>query len=187
MLKIHDFFRLCLPAHPPPPPFRQYKLALAWDPGGLDPKIYILWWSSNSRSDFGTFRGFGTERARLGTFRGFGTERERLGTFRGFGTERARLGTFRGFGTERARLGTFRGLGTERARLGTFNQNLRFPTFSKKSQKNVIFLLKKRTQPRKNWSLTWKYLSILIQKDYPASKKNWIFAWKNDKKSTKKW
>ena len=30
-----------------------------------------------------------------------------LGTFRGFGTERARLGTFRGFGTERARLGTF--------------------------------------------------------------------------------
>ena len=32
---------------------------------------------------------------------------KRVGTFRGFGTERARLGTFRGFGTERARLGTF--------------------------------------------------------------------------------
>ena len=31
---------------------------------------------------------------------------KRVGTFRGFGTERARLGTFRGFGTERARLGT---------------------------------------------------------------------------------
>ena len=30
-----------------------------------------------------------------------------VGTFRVFGTERARLGTFRGFGTERARLGTF--------------------------------------------------------------------------------
>ena len=30
-----------------------------------------------------------------------------LGTFRGFGTERARLGTFRGFDTDRARLGTF--------------------------------------------------------------------------------
>ena len=29
-----------------------------------------------------------------------------VGTFRGFGTERARLGSFRGFGTERARLGT---------------------------------------------------------------------------------
>ena len=44
-----------------------------------------------------------------------------VGTFRGFGTERARLSTFRGFGTERARLGTFRGFGTERATLGTFN------------------------------------------------------------------
>merc|ERR1711980_61028 len=75
-----------------------------------------------------TLRGFGTERARLGTFRGFGTERARLGTFRGLVTERARLGPFRGLGTERARLGPFRGLGT-------------------KSQKNVIFLLKKSTQP----------------------------------------
>ena len=70
--------------------------------------------------------------------------------FNGFSTERARLGTFRGFGTERARLGTFRGFGTERARLGTFNPNLlRFPRFSKKSQKNVVFLLKKSTLPRK--------------------------------------
>ena len=71
-----------------------------------------------------------TERARLGTFRGFGTERARLGAFRGLGTERARLGAFRGLGTECARLGPFRGLGT-------------------KSQKNVIFLLKKSTQPPK--------------------------------------
>ena len=70
-------------------------------------------------------------------------------TLRGFGTERSRLGTFSGFCTERARLGTFRDLGTERARLGTFNQNLRFPTFSKRSQKNVIFLLKKSIQPRR--------------------------------------
>ena len=87
---------------------------------------------------------------------GFGTERVRLGPFRGFGTERARLDPFRGFGTERARLGTFRGLGTERARLGTFNQNLRFPTFSKKSQKNVIFLLKKSTQPLKKLKFCMK-------------------------------
>ena len=39
MLKIHDFFRLCLPVRPSPithpSPIRQYKLALAWDPGGL--------------------------------------------------------------------------------------------------------------------------------------------------------
>ena len=71
-------------------------------------------------------------------------------TLRGFGTERARLGTFRGLCTERARLGTFRGFGTERARLGTFNQNfLHFPTFSKKSQKFVVFLLKKSTYLRK--------------------------------------
>ena len=114
-------------------------------------------------------RGLRTERARLGTFGGFGTERARLGTFRGFGTERARLGTFRGFGTKRARLGPFRGLGT--TRLAIFNHNLRFPAFSKKSQKNVIFLLKKSTQPLKNVKLYKKKVSFLLKKSTQPLKK----------------
>ena len=116
------------------------------------------------------------------TLRGFGTERARLGTFRGFETERARLGTLRGFGTERARLGTFRGLGTERARLGPFNQKLRFPIFSKKSQKNVIFLLKKSIQPRKNVKFCLKKRYFFTQKDLPAPQKTEILHEKMTKK-----
>ena len=128
MLKIHDFFRLWLPARPSPihhpsithhpSPIRQYQRRCA--PG--TPEVYsppryfqrLLRRTCKTRH----FKGFCTERARLGTFRGFGTElgsedRERLGHrtcktrhFKGSCTERARLVTFRGFGAERARLGT---------------------------------------------------------------------------------
>ena len=100
MIKIHDFFRLCLPAHPSP---------ITHQPSITHPSVNT---SGAARRGprrgpvlLGTFRGLCTERARLGTERGFGTERARLGTFRGFGTERARLGSFRGFGTERCFFG----------------------------------------------------------------------------------
>ena len=112
--------------------------------------------------------------------KGFGIERARLGTFRGFGTERARLGTFRGLGTERARLGPFRGLGT--TRLAIFYQNLRFPAFSKKSQKTVIFLLKKSTQPPKNVKFCIKKVSFFTQKEHPASQKTEFLHEKMTKK-----
>merc|ERR1711872_923273 len=90
---------------------------------------------------------------------------------RGFGTERARLGTFSGFCTERARLGTFRGLGTERARLGTLNQNLSFPTFSKKSQKNVFFYSKRPPSPAKTEVLHEKNIFFLLKKTTQPRKK----------------
>ena len=95
--------------------------------------------------------------------RGFGTERARLGAFRGLGTERARLGPFRGLGTERARLGPFRGLGT-------------------KSQKNVVFLLKKSTQPPKNVKFFIKKSIFFTQKDLPAPQKTEILHEKMTKK-----
>ena len=72
-------------------------------------------------------------------------------------------------GTERARLGPFRGLGT--TRLAIFYQNLRFPAFSKKSQKTVIFLLKKSTQPPKNVKFCIQKVSFFTQKEHPASQK----------------
>ena len=38
-----------------------------------------------------------------------------------------------------------------------------------------FFLLKKTTQPRKNWSFVWKKLSFFTQKDLPASQKTEFF------------
>ena len=60
------------------------------------------------------------------------------------------------------------------------------PTFSKKSQIIVVFLLKKIIQPPKNWSFAWKKLSFFTQKDLPASQKTEILHEKMKKKSTKK-
>ena len=104
MLKIHVFFRLCLPVRPPPPPpIRQYKPRFAWGTPEGSQLARFARLARFTRARLGTLKGFGTERTRLGTYRGFGTERN----LRGFGTERERLGTFRGFGTKREKLGTF--------------------------------------------------------------------------------
>ena len=59
-------------------------------------------------------------------------------------------------------------------------------TFSKKSQKIAIFLLKKATQPRKNLSFAWKILSFFTQKDLPASLKTEFLHKKMTKKVLKK-
>ena len=57
---------------------------------------------------------------------------------------------------------------------------------SKKTQKNLIFLLKKATQPRKNLSFAWKILSFFTQKDLPASLKTEFLHKKMTKKVLKK-
>ena len=61
--------------------------------------------------------------------------------------------------------------------------NLDSKKTKKKTQKNLIFLLKKTTQPRKNWSFVWKKLSFFTQKDLPASQKTEFL---HDKKWQKK-
>ena len=93
MLKIHDFFRLWLPARPSihhpsiTHPYVNTSLASLGDPGGVHTAWVLMAFFSSSLAPAPVPTPALTERARLGTFRGFGTERARLGTFRGFGTE----------------------------------------------------------------------------------------------------
>ena len=52
---------------------------------------------------------------------------------------------------------------------------------------HVVFLLKKTTQPTKNWSFAWKKISFFTQKDLPASQKTEIFHEKITKKCQKRY
>ena len=47
----------------------------------------------------------------------------------------------------------------------------RHPTFSKKSQLIVVFVLKRSIQPPKNWSFAWKYILFLLKKTSQPPKK----------------